>query len=534
MKDIKVKEKFKTGIKTIDKSVVWTSKVKDSVSDIRDRSNMINNDKTSNVEYADNKIEMMVDKSKNATIIGSKKTFTKTKDRMINNYKNKKMNKIKNDVEEGIKEQTVRQAKNTPKNIERAREFAIKSKQVAERTAKATVNITKKITKAIVTSAKALITGVKSLVALLGTGGVVALIVVILICLIGLLSSSIFGIFFSNESNSRTMSSVISQINNEIYQKAEKEQFMTPNSEIVMDNTVTNWKEVIAVYSVKYSNDKENADVIVYINEKNINNIRNVFNDFNKVTISKASSNGYVISNDGSFNINSPPSTQVTPEEGKTIIYVTIHSKSLDDIMNQYRFTDEQKKNTRELLSDKYSELWAQLLYGTNFGDFINWKQTDEAWASTPIGTSGKTIGEIGCLATSISILIERSGASKTIIPFTPQTFVQKMNANGGFDEKGNLQYGAITKFIPSFSFVGRVDLKDKTKSEKYHLINKYQSSNYYIALEVLGDTGQHWVAVIDTTGNKVTIADPGSSATDLWSFYDWKNTSQFVYFRNS
>ena len=31
MKDIKVKEKFKTGIKTIDKSVVWTSNVKDFV-----------------------------------------------------------------------------------------------------------------------------------------------------------------------------------------------------------------------------------------------------------------------------------------------------------------------------------------------------------------------------------------------------------------------------------------------------------------------------------------------------------------------
>lgn len=108
------------------------------------------------------------------------------------------------------------------------------------------------------------------------------------------------------------------------------------------------------------------------------------------------------------------------------------------------------------------------------------------------------------------------------------------MNENGGFDEKGNLQYGVITKFIPSFSYAGRVNLEDKTKSEKYQLINKYQSSNYYLALEVMGDTGQHWVAVIDTTGNKVTIADPGSSATDLWNYYDWKNTSQFVYFKNS
>ena len=175
-----------------------------------------------------------------------------------------------------------------------------------------------------------------------------------------------------------------------------------------------------------------------------------------------------------------------------------------------------------------------KLLYGSNFGYFINWKQTDEAWKNTPIGTSGKTLGQIGCLATSISILIERSEVGKTIVPFTPQTFVQKMNENGGVDSKGNLQYGAITKFISNFSYVGRVSLIGKTKSEKYQLINKYQSSNYYLAVEVMGDTGQHWVAIIDTKGNKITIADPGSSATDLWGKYNWKNTSQFVYFKNN
>ena len=272
----------------------------------------------------------------------------------------------------------------------------------------------------------------------------------------------------------------------------------------------------------------------MYINEKNIKNIRNVFNDFNKVSISKATSNGYLIATDGSFIQGGSSNTQTKTDDGKTIIHVIIQSKSLDEIMNQYSFTDEQKKNTRELLSDKYSDLWAQLLYGTNFGDFINWKQTDETWASTPIGTSGKTLRQIGCLATSISILIERSGAGKTIVPFTPQTFVQKMNENGGFDENGNLQYGAITKFIPSFSFVGRVDLEGKSKNEKYQLINKYQSHNYYLAVEVMGNTGQHWVAVIDTIGNRVTMADPGSSATDLWSKYKWQNTSQFVYFKNN
>ena len=73
---------------------------------------------------------------------------------------------------------------------------------------------------------KSLIAGAKSLLAILGTGGVITLVVVILICLIGMLCTSIFGIFFSNESNSRTMSSVISQINNEIYEKAEKNSYL--------------------------------------------------------------------------------------------------------------------------------------------------------------------------------------------------------------------------------------------------------------------------------------------------------------------
>lgn len=198
-----------------------------------------------------------------------------------------------------IKDKAVKQVKDTLKNVERARKLAIRTKRVTQKTAKMSVRATKKIIKAMISFTKYLIAGVKSLMILLGTGGVIALIVVILICLIGLLCSSIFGIFFSNESNSRTMSSVISQINNEIYEKAEREQLMTPNNEIVIDNTVTNWKEIIAVYSVKYANDKENADIIMYINEKNIKNIRSVFNNFNKVIISKTSSNGHLPASNG-------------------------------------------------------------------------------------------------------------------------------------------------------------------------------------------------------------------------------------------
>lgn len=54
----------------------------------------------------------------------------------------------------------------------------------------------------------------------------------------------------------------------------------------------------------------------------------------------------------------------------------------------------------------------------------------------------------------------------------------------------------------------------------------------YYLAVEVKGDTGQHWVAVMDTSNNQVGIVDPSSNATEMWIKYDYKDTSQFVYFR--
>ena len=342
MKDIKVKEKFKSGIKTIDKSVVWTSKVKDSISDIRDRSNMLNEEKTSIVEYADNKIEMIANKSKNATINSSKKVLTKTKDRMIKNYKNKKVNKIKTGVEKKIKDKTIKQVKDTSKNIERARKFAIKTKQATQKTAKVTARVTKKIIKAMISFTKSFIAGVKSLVALLGTGGVIAIIVVILICLIGLLCSSMFGIFFSNESNSRTMSSVISQINNEIYEKAEKEQLMTPNSEIVVDNTVTNWKEVIAVYSVKYANDKENDDIIMYINEK-----LNEFNEY--IRFRKVAVIGLGVSNLPLLDYLHDKKANVTIFDDRTIDEL---SKDIVDKITNYGFTFSFGKNSLEKLNN--------------------------------------------------------------------------------------------------------------------------------------------------------------------------------------
>ena len=135
---------------------------------------------------------------------------------------------------------------------------------------------------------------------------------------------------------------------------------------------------------------------------------------------------------------------------------------------------------------------------------------------------------------TSISILIEKSGVNTTISPFNPGTFVEALNKNGGFDSEGNLQYAAVNKAVPGFSYAGHVDLKGKSRSEKLALISQYFSQGYYITAEVKGATlgNQHWVAVTGIDSVNVMMVDPATSQTIMWNAYEVSKTTQFIYFK--
>ena len=180
--------------------------------------------------------------------------------------------------------------------------------------------------------------------------------------------------------------------------------------------------------------------------------------------------------------------------------------------------------------------MWASAIYGTygSSGEITTWKQKGREWSDIKLGSSNKTIGDVGCLVTSVAILIKKSGVStKGIYPFNPGTFVIALNNVYGFDG-ANLQYGPISKVVPGFVYQDRVMLKGKTKNEKFNIIKKYYENGYYIAVEVAGatETAQHWVALDNVTNNTILMLDPGSDATDMWSQYDWNLTTQFVYFK--
>lgn len=166
-------------------------------------------------------------------------------------------------------------------------------------------------------------------------------------------------------------------------------------------------------------------------------------------------------------------------------------------------------------------------------GDYTSWKQYGAPWSSIRLGSSNNTIQSAGCLATSISMLVAKSGVSTNVSgELNPGTFVQALSKNGGFTNSGNLQWNAIAKVAPNFTWVGNENILGKSKNEKLNKIKSLQDSGYYVVAEVKGNTGQHWVAIDSISGNTINMMDPGSTSTNMWQQYQWKNTSRVVWFK--
>lgn len=543
MADIKVKDIEKKGVKTINKAVVQTERFKDNIVRTKEKAEeTVSNDINSN-EYASNKIKFATDRAFDESVNQfnkqGQKSFMKTKE----NYQKskakikqlKKKIKDKRKVKSTVKntKTAIKTSKEVAKKTEKTAKETIKASkratQIAKETAKRTAQGVKAAVKATVSAIKAIIAGTKALVAAIVAGGWVAVIVIIVICLIALMCSSIFGIFFSSQktsANSITMNTVVAECNQEFSDKLQSIQDFNPHDDYVLEGSMASWKDVLTVYTIKQSNGVNQQDVMtIDDNKKNV--IKQIFWDMNSLT---SEVKDEMVTEQGTNADEMPKQVQ------KKVLHIKINTKTLEQMKNDYHFSPAQNKQLAELTDNKYASLWNGVIYGaTDSGEYVNWRQAGQSWSNIKIGNTNSTIGNIGCLVTSIAILIEKSGVpTPNIEPFNPGTFVEALNKNGGFDESGNLYYGPISKVVPNFKYVGNVNLRGKSRSEKLALITQYVNAGYFVTEEVKGATpgNQHWVAVTGVNGNNVIMVDPASNQTDMWSAYEWSKSSQFNYFK--
>lgn len=165
-------------------------------------------------------------------------------------------------------------------------------------------------------------------------------------------------------------------------------------------------------------------------------------------------------------------------------------------------------------------------------GPYAGWKQGDPAWATITIGNTSSTIGGVGCLVTSVSMLIAKSGVAVNVDgDFNPGTFVQKLNQVGGF-QGANFVWGSVSSVAPNFQFVNKTYVSGQSQQQKLSTLQGLLDQGYYVVAEVKGNTGQHWVAIDGIDGNNILMMDPASQSTSMWQQYNWVNTSQYAYFK--
>lgn len=540
MADIKTKDLNKKDIKVLNKAVVGTEKLKDNLvvtkqkidNDINTKDSVYESGSDTIIgtsEYISNKVVKENPKigNKNVNITKDNIVKSKVKLKAIKEKHNlRKASKKVKGAGKGIKD-SKKVAKDAQKIARNSVKNAKKSYQIAKETAKKTIQTTKAVIKATISTIKLAISGTKALISALIAGGWIVLVIVIVICMIGLLCSSIFGIFLSGSKTSSdaiTVTDVIAECNQEFSNKLQTIQDQNPHDDYVLDGNMASWKDVLIIYTVKQSNGLNQQEVVTMDNAKKTI-FKQVFWDMNEVT---SEVKVETVTEQGTNALERPKEVQ------KKVLHIKITSKNIEEMKTKYYLNAMQLDQIKELSDEQYASLWSGVIYGSEEGEYTKWRQRGAAWSNIKIGNTNSTIGDIGCLVTSISILIEKSGVSTPMVPFNPGTFVEALNKKGGFDSNGNLQYSAVNKAVPEFKYVGNVNLRNKTREEKLSTISQYYNQGYYLTVEVKGATegNQHWVAVTGINGNNIIIVDPASDRTDMWSAYEWSKTTQFNYFK--
>lgn len=152
--------------------------------------------------------------------------------------------------------------------------------------------------------------------------------------------------------------------------------------------------------------------------------------------------------------------------------------------------------------------------------DPTTWKQTDPAWAGTPLGSSGYTMKNSGCLVTAIAIQMGRAKVYNTT-QFNPGVLMQWFNSTGAFASNGGLQFSLMN--CPRFRYVGEEKTDPASSlSEICWKAANLQKQGYLLIARVGSRTGRsnHFVALGGLSINDGSIYDPGYRDTRL-NVYD-------------
>lgn len=335
--------------------------------------------------------------------IGSESQKIKTVSNEANKIKQTK--KSFDNTSKSIKtaEKSVKATKNTAsKTVESAKKTKQAAKiavKVADKTVKTTVRIVK-------ATGKAIASGVKSIGAIIAAGGIPAVVVIIIICLIGAIGGTCFGIFLANDETTgteKTMSQAISELTLEHYANitAMKASYSYDLLEVKGDTSIK-WKDILAIYAIKITSGEDPLEVVT-LNEVKINLLREIMKEMNKISgvVTPKLVAEIKVTTDDNGN-----SVKQTVYVTKKVLNISIIHLDAKQMALKYKFNDEQNKMLDELMGEEYDDLWNKLIGDSvksypSGGSFVGtgifaWPLTVDGTITSYFGTRSDPItGEI-------------------------------------------------------------------------------------------------------------------------------------------
>ena len=213
--------------------------------------------------------------------------------------------------------------------------------------------LSERLTKAVIHTAQAF---VKSILAALGGMGAALVVFVIIAAVMAVVSTS-FGIFFStfdNTAGTKQVAQIVAETNYEFNQKVREIEKSVAYDSIVYhclpdggsELLISNWTDVVAVFSARVSGDKNHALDVVTMDEKREKLLKETFWDMNELTYRTEK---IVRRHNGKKTV-------------KIKLHITLTSKKCSDMYEFYDFTKYQKQSAEELLKPEYAQMLSELI----------------------------------------------------------------------------------------------------------------------------------------------------------------------------
>lgn len=264
---------------------------------------------------------------------------------------------VKPPVGSGAAQTVKAAAKTTPKAVQTVKAAARAAAQTVRNTARATLS-----------AAKAAIAGTKAVIAAIAAGGWAAVAIILVLCVVGLIASSCFGIFFSGEDSGtgQTMRQVVQEINTDYQSQIDVTKAGSTYDELEMSGSRAVWPEVLAVYAVKTTTAPDDPQEVATVDDAKKAILKDIFWQMNEISSHTESKTEEVITetDDGHGNI-----VETTTTVTRTYLYITVSHKTAEEMADHFNFTTDQRQQLSELLAEENRKLWSSVLYGIYTGD---------------------------------------------------------------------------------------------------------------------------------------------------------------------